>query len=64
MTNLKLDEEVVVELVEQSQMKCPSFSSCSFEKDLHSRNDAKGQTTDDHIEALDIQAYLPVKGRS
>ena len=57
------DEEMVVELMKQTKIKYPSFSSCSFDKGFHSRKDANGQTTRDHIEELDIQAYLPVKGR-
>ena len=57
------DEEMVVELMKRTKQKYPSFSSCSFDKGFHSRKDANGKTTRDYIEELDIQAYLPVKGR-
>jgi len=57
------DKDVAVEMVRKSKELYPGLTSMSFDKGFYSKVDKDGQNNHSRIEALEVRAHLPVKGR-
>ena len=61
--NKKQDKDIAVELAQKSLTAFPNIKSMSFDKGFHSKNDTDGNNNRTFIEAMGIQAHLPIKGK-
>ncbi len=57
------DKDIAVEMTRETQELFPALRSISFDKGFYSKKDNNGNDNQVNIEALDVTAHLPVKGR-
>lgn len=57
------DKDIAFEMANDTQTLFPALRSISFDKGFYSKKDQNGNNNQSNIEALNVTAHLPVKGR-